>query len=175
MPFVFGDAMIRRVTLILALVLAWPVGAQACPSAVPLALPADTTAKLVRWIEAHSSYSADDLGPPKILICHTGEVIAYEGRNVIVSRKLRAAYDIANDRIFLVAPWSVDDPRNVSALLHELVHRLQFHARKWPCPQATEPEAYRLQKLWLTTHGVDAKFNWIKIYVNARCPNGGHP
>lgn len=165
--------MIRHLALILALVL--PMAAQACPQAVPLAVSPATTAKLVRWIEAHSPYSADNLGPPEILLCQTGEVIAYEGRNVLVSRKLRAAYDTADGRIFLVAPWSADDPRDLSSLLHELVHRLQFHAHKWPCPQATEPEAYRLQKLWLTEHGISAGFDWVRIYVNARCPNDAHP
>lgn len=167
--------MIRRVALVLILTMVLPVAAQACPDAMPLVLPAGTTAKLVRWIEAHSPYANNDLSPPEILICRAGEVIAYESRSVIVSRQLRAAYDVANDRIFLVAPWSVDDPRDLSSLVHELVHHFQFDARKWRCPQATEPEAYRLQQLWLAEHGIDAGFDWIQIHVKARCPNDAHP
>jgi hypothetical protein len=163
--------MVRFLALIL--IAALPTQALAAPRAA--AVPAATVATLTRWIEAHSPYSAEGLAPPVIRFCHTGQVIAYGGRNVIVNRKLRAAYDIANDRIFLVSPWSANDPMNLSALLHELVHRLQFHVRKWKCPAAAEPEAYDLQQLWLTEHGIDANFDWLRIYVEARCPSGAHP
>lgn len=165
--------MIRPAACLLAVVL--PLRATACPTPAPAPVRAATVAALTHWIEAHSPYSADDLDPPVILFCQTGEVIDYEGRDVIVSRRLRAAYDIANDRIFLVAPWSPDNPKNLSSLLHELVHRLQFHARTWKCPAATEPEAYRLQQLWLSEHGIDVGFDWLRIYIDARCPTGHHP
>lgn len=165
--------MLRRAALLLALT--GPVAARACPDAVPLRVDPGLSATLTRWIAAHSAYLVEDLGPPTILICRPGEAIGYAGREVIVSRNLRAAYDIANDRIFLVAPWSAGNPENVAALLHELIHRLQFHQRSWPCPQAAEPEAYRLQALWLRAQGIAADFDWLRITVEARCPGGPHP
>ena len=147
----------------------------ACSRALATTVPAATTAALVRWIEAHSPYSADGLGPPHIVLCHVGQMIDYEGHDVTVKRKFRAAYDPINDRIFLVTPWSTAKPRNLSYLLHELVHRLQFHARKWRCLRAAEPEAYHLQQRWLAEHGIKAHFNWLRIYLRARCPSDSHP
>ena len=55
------------------------------------------------------------------------------------------------------------------------IHRAQFHARDWPCPAAAEPEAYRLQEAWLAERGIDPGFEWVEIYLHARCPSDRHP
>lgn len=149
--------------------------APGCPAPLPLEVAPEQIAELTRWIERHSDYAASALGPPSIFLCQTGEVIAYEGHDVVVDSELRAAYDLRNDRIFLVLPWSASDPRNLSSLLHELIHRAQFAARDWPCAAATEPEAYRLQEQWLAERGIEAGFNWFRIEIEARCLSDHHP
>lgn len=164
--------MIRALAIAFA-VLA-PGAAGACPIPMPLPVPQEVTAPLAEWIAAHSAYPPPE-GAPVILLCRIGETITYEGHPMLVDPDLRAAYDLVNDRIFLVAPWSPDDPMALSTLLHEMVHRAQFAARDWPCPQAAEPEAYRLQEAWLAEQGIDAGFDWFGIYMRARCPPDHHP
>ena len=133
--------------------------------------------KLLDWIGEATDYPVtglrDDL--PAISFCRTGQTIAYEGHDMIVDRSLNAAYDALDKRIWLVLPWSAEDTRQVSILLHELVHHVQFQSRDWPCPQASEEEAYRLQHQWLAEHGLASGFNWFVIWMRARCPREVHP
>ncbi|AQS48943.1 hypothetical protein BMG03_14960 [Thioclava nitratireducens] len=158
--------MIRAIVIGLALVCPAAVGA--CPAPLPIAVPKAVMAPLTAWIAEHSDYAAPE-GAPAIFLCQSGEVITYEGRDLLVDADLRAAYDFVEDRIFLVAPWSEDDPMLLSSLLHELIHRAQFRAKDWPCPAAAEPEAYRLQEAWLAERGIDPGFAWAEIYLRARC------
>ena len=164
--------MIRAIVIGLALLC--PAAGGACPAPLPMSVPDAVTEALAEWIEAHSDYTLPQ-GAPAIFMCQSGEVITYEGHDLLVDSDLRAAYDLVEDRIFLVAPWSEDDPMQLSSLLHELIHRAQFHARDWPCPAAAEPEAYRLQEAWLAERGVDPGFEWVEIYLHARCPSDRHP
>ena len=133
--------------------------------------------QLIGWIGQHTDYdvAAAQSDLPAVTFCKTGEVIDYEGRQMIVDRSLNAAYDEIDRRIWLVLPWSPDNARDVSVLLHELVHDVQFRARSWPCPQASEQEAYRLQHDWLAEQGVASGFNWFAIHMRARCPSDVHP
>jgi len=152
-----------------------PLEVQSCPQPLPLPVDPKVITRLTGWIEANTVYDPAALGPPTIFACRTGEVIKYEGQDILVDHDLRAAYDRVNDRIFLVNPWSAQDPRNLSSLLHELIHRSQLHAREWPCAQASEIEAYYLQHLWLAEQGIVSGFNWFKIEMRARCPAQHHP
>jgi hypothetical protein len=144
-----------------------------CPPDAPGAL----VRRLLGWLAAHSDYDTGRAAadPPEIRFCRSGEVIRYEGHDILVEPDLRAAFDLRARRIYLVLPWRADDPRNVSALLHELIHDVQFAARDWPCPQATEWEAYRLQAAWLEEQGIDPGFDWFGIHMRARCPGDVHP
>jgi hypothetical protein len=61
--------------------------------------------------------------------------------------------------VFLMAEFSVDDLYHVSALLHELVHHMQFEADVAPVPcaqEAFERPAYEAQIAFLEAAGVDA-------------------
>ncbi len=154
------------------------------PERIPVALPAplpelatDQLDKLIRWIGAHTDYdiSASLADPPTVSLCRTGETILYEGLGVVVDEGIRAAYDTKRRHIFLVAPWSANDAMDVSRLLHELVHDVQFLNRGWDCPQETEWDAYKLQEAWLAERGIDPGFDWLWIYFHARCPQDIHP
>jgi hypothetical protein len=143
--------------------------------------PGQPSARLMRdlidWIARHSTHdvSAVNSSLPAVTFCQTGEVIDYEGRHMVVDRSLNAAYDELARRIWLVLPWSAGNRWHVSILLHELVHDVQFQSRSWPCPQASEEEAYRLQHDWLAEQGIASGFNWFAIQMRARCPRDIHP
>ncbi len=133
--------------------------------------------RLIRWIGAETDYdiAATLAEPPAIQYCHTGEIIAYEGREVLIDETLRAAYDVTARRIYLVLPWDADAVFDRSVLLHELVHDIQLRNRDWPCTGAPEWEAYKLQEKWLLPQGVEHDFDWLHIYFQSRCPRDIHP
>jgi len=161
---------------LLALVLASAAQAvPSCPLATPAAMADDRIPGLLSWIETHSPYRAGTLPLPRVSFCDPGETIPYEGHEALVYPQLRAAYDLKADRIYLVRPWSVYDAHDLSVLLHELVHYLQFQAHSWPCPQAAEWEAYQLQAAWLAEKGINAGFDWTQIGLMSRCPRDMHP
>ena len=167
----------------LAVVLADRLAPQSCQGdgealALPPTLPsAALVAELLHWIDAATSYdiAAALANPPEISFCSKGESIRYEDDILIVPNDLRAAYDWPNRRILLVQPWSADNPRDRSALLHELVHHVQLLNRGFDCPQASEWETYKLQDAWLTENDVESGFDWLLIYMASRCPRDHHP
>lgn len=139
--------------------------------------PAALTRDLLGWLAMHSVYDTTQAAadPPGISFCRSGDIIRYEGHDLLADDSLRAAYDQKARRIYLVLPWRADDPRNAATLLHELVHDLQFVARRWPCANATEWEAYRLQASWLEQQGIEPGFDWFAIRLMSRCPYDVHP
>ncbi|WP_372614847.1 DUF6647 family protein [Aquicoccus sp.] len=134
-------------------------------------------AALIDWIEAEGGYDVTALraDPPAISFCRAGTVIAYEGHDLIVDPDLRAAYDARSNLIYLVEPWHETDPFDRSVLLHELVHAAQIGARDWPCVQAMEWDAYRLQDAWLRLQGIESGFDWFEIWLLSHCPGEVHP
>jgi hypothetical protein len=131
-------------------------------------------ADLVGWIALHTVYDVARTWyePPEIVFCAVGEVIDYEGRDLLVDPALRAAFDLPARRILIVLPWSPDGLIDRSILLHELIHDVQLHSREWDCLGAPEWEAYRLQDLWLQEHGVILPFDWPAIRRLSECPSG---
>ena len=129
--------------------------------------------ELVGWIALHTMYDVGSTwrDPPEVIFCTVGDVIAYEGRDLLVDPALRAAYDLPARRIYLVEPWSSDSLVHRSVLLHELIHDVQLLNRDWPCLAAPEWEAYRLQDLWLQEQGVILPFNWPAIRRLSECPD----
>ena len=130
-------------------------------------------ADLVGWIALHTVYDVSRTwyDPPEIVFCVEGEIIDYEGRDLLVDPALRAAFDLPARRIHIVLPWSPDGLIDRSILLHELIHDVQLHNRDWDCLGAPEWEAYRLQDLWLQEHGVILPFDWPAIRHLSECPS----
>lgn len=122
------------------------------------ALPRRHKEPLIRWV---------DEGP-----------IAPESATRLANRnsKLRGFYDETTRTIWLVRPWSPDDPFNVSVLLHELIHHRQAGHKHWYCPGAQELPAYKLQQAWLDRFGLKANVNWVAVVLEAGCtPKDIHP
>lgn len=149
--------------------------AAACPDGMPAADARDLVPGLLGWIAAHAPYRVDGEALPAVLLCRSGDAIAYEGRDLVVGPLVHGLYDHPERQIWLVAPWDAGDPVAVSTLLHELVHHLQFTQARWPCAAAAEPEAYRLQAAWLAEQGIEAGFDWGRIALASRCPFDVHP
>ena len=133
--------------------------------------------ELIRWIGDETDYGTAGAltDPPDVLFCLTGEAIGVDNENMLVDEHMLGAYDLANRRVFLVRPWSADNTRQVSVLLHELVHHVQFLNRGFECKQASEWEAYQLQAKWLAEQRVEPGFDWLHIYFLSRCPRDIHP
>lgn len=134
-------------------------------------------AELITWIGANTDF---DIGssladPPAISFCDVGETIHYETADVVVDAPLAAAYDLIERRVFLVRPWDPSNPDDLFTLLHELTHDVQFLNREWPCTQAPEWQAYKLQERWLAEQGIAAQFDWLQIYVASKCRREIHP
>ncbi len=134
-------------------------------------------ADLVKWIGDHTDYDVSKtlMEPPSVSFCDEGTELYYEGEMIIVDPMLRAAYDMRDRHIYLVRPWKVSSVRDLSALLHELVHDVQYLNREWPCKGKSEWEAYKLQDAWLSEQGLESEFNWLQIFMLSRCPRDIHP
>ena len=81
----------------------------------------------------------------------------------------RGFYDIELGVIYIVKPWSPNNPQDVSVVLHELVHHRQQTAQHWYCPGAQELPAYRLQEKWLAERGLAVPINWVAVVLEAGC------
>lgn len=144
---------------------------RACP------VPRPVVAGLLDWIAEHTDYdtaiTANDL--PIAVVCAVGDVIDYAHEATIVDEGINGLYDFEDRRIYLIEPWEIGDLRDRSVLLHELVHAVQLDNREWDCIGAPEWEAYKLQEAWLAEHGLDADFDWMRIYFQSRCAKDIHP
>lgn len=129
------------------------------------------TRELLVWIKENSNYDVtpvtNDL--PEIIFCECGEVIEYEGQSITIHASIKGLLDAHEYKIILIKPWNAADFYNVSTLLHELTHIVQFRSKKWTCPKEPEWEAYKLQAKWLGERGIDPKFNWAQILLNSSC------
>ena len=126
---------------------------------------------LLIWIQNHSTY--DILltlrDPPTVMLRQYGEVISYEGQELVIHKALLGAYDKQANIIILTTPWSDSNTYNVSTLLHELIHFVQSNAKEWDCWGKAELEAYKLQEAYLIEHNETAQFNWVKILMSSDC------
>ncbi len=133
--------------------------------------------ELLDWVSDHTKYDVATVRSdvPEISFCRTGDNIVYHDEHMIVESDTEALYDTRNRKIYLVGTWNADRPNDVSVLLHELIHAVQFDNRTWRCLGQPEWEAYKLQEKWLAERGIKANFDWLVIYMISRCTKDIHP
>jgi hypothetical protein len=70
------------------------------------------------------------------------------------ARAVVAIYDDSRRTIFLPDSWTGKTPAELSVLVHEMVHHLQFTGQlKFECPAQREALAYQAQDQWLGLYG----------------------
>ncbi len=84
------------------------------------------------------------------------------------SGRIRGLYDSESEIIYLVEPWSPENPRDISVLLHEMVHHRQ-KSQHWYCEQAQEWRAYQIQAQWLAEQQIADGFYWPAILLQSSC------
>ena len=133
--------------------------------------------ELIRWIGNRTDYDISRTlhHLPTVSFCDPKTEISYEGETIIVDPMIGAAYDMEVRHIHLVRPWSPSNTRDLSTLLHELIHDIQYLNRTWSCNGEPEWEAYKLQEAWLEEQGVQSDFNWPLILLLSRCRRDVHP
>jgi hypothetical protein len=133
-------------------------------------------ATFIAWIVAKTGLAAPD--PPHVLFLPPGKLVerAY-GPNEHPDAVLQALYDHTNTTVYLPVTWRPNDLRQSSALLHELVHHVQWAHNKMEgkCRGQLEREAYDLQIMWLREQGVTDPYDVIgidefTIFLISRCP-----
>jgi hypothetical protein len=66
-----------------------------------------------------------------------------------------ALYDPRGPKIFVTNEWRGESQKDVSVLVHEMVHHLQHAGRlQFDCSEARERLAYAAQDRWLADHGL---------------------
>lgn len=135
----------------------------------------DLVEVLEAWLDGQVTYPRKS-APPRIVTVDAATAAALPGVSARMGLRPRGLYDPDTATIYLIEPWRPDRARDVSVLLHELVHHRQAGARHWYCPGAQEPEAYDLQAAWLAERGYEIAVNRIAIVLEAGCtPKDVHP
>ena len=108
---------------------------------------------LLLWIGANSDYQIHDVELPGIEFRTKAELYRIAGAKG--PRTVWAIYDDENRKILLHDGFNPNAAEDRARMAHELVHHLQVvSGKEFPCMQASEPEAYRIHKLWLEQHGL---------------------
>jgi len=112
---------------------------------------------IVTWLSTNfdlpANYDLPNIAPlPAIQI----EGVHYGADNSNNLRKIEAAYDAVTKTILLPAIWAAKTPKDLSLVVHEMVHHLQNQAgMKFECAQAGEKQAYAAQDAWLNLFGLN--------------------
>ena len=132
---------------------------------------AELQAEMLRWIGDHSPYDVSELFDqlPTVTFCDHGATYIYKGKPMHFGDRLAGVYDDVDEQICLAKPWDINNKRDQSVLLHELIHFVQFRSKGWFCPQKTEWEAYKLQEAWMRENGLEPNFNWAFILLESSC------
>lgn len=125
--------------------------------------------ELNAWLDAETEYR-DRARRARIKFTGDKQAEQLHGVTDRSGGKIRGLYDAEEQTIYLTQPWSASNPRDVSVLLHELVHHRQA-GQHWYCAQAQEWRAYQIQAQWLAEHRIKDGFFWPAILLLSSCAN----
>jgi len=96
------------------------------------------------------------------------------GSDGIVTRDVVALYNHDTKTIFLSDAWTGADPKELSVLVHEMVHHLQNVGNlKYECSAARERLAYQAQDAWLKLYGRDLEHDFdvdlFTVVISSAC------
>ncbi len=89
-----------------------------------------------------------------------------------IKSEIAALYDHKNKRILVGDYVDFDTVHGRSALVHELVHFIQYEkgvAAEAPCVRSLERDAYRIQSRYLKQHGLVPEFDEFTVAVRSLC------
>ena len=136
----------------------------------------DLIGHLEDWLDKHTDLQRRATAPVVKWTSQANVASITGSKRAAYVQTVRGLYDGESSTIWLVRPWSARDPRDVSVLLHELVHHRQAGDGHWYCPGAQELPAYRTQQAWLAELGLGLDVNWVAIVLEAGCtPRDIHP
>ncbi len=130
--------------------------------------------ELEAWLDRESNYPAAKAAPAAIVISAPGTLEDVDFDPLLGRRTTAGIFDPDTFTIHLQHPWSWDNDRDVSVLLHELVHHRQINARHWYCPKSMEWDAYKLQERFLAERGLESRIHWVAVVLESSCSRRDH-
>lgn len=110
---------------------------------------------VVTWLSANFELPAD-YDHPRIVLASAERLsnIRYKSVEPNQRREVVALYDEKTETILLTKSWRGRSPTDLSILVHEMVHHLQYRASlDFACSAAREAMAYAAQEQWLGLFG----------------------
>lgn len=123
--------------------------------------------ELNTWLDTGTEFPASE-SRPQIEFVDIERAEVLHGVTDRYGGRIRGLYDSESETIYLVEPWSPDNPRDISVLLHEMVHHRQT-GKHWYCEQAQEWRAYQIQAQWLAEQQIADGFFWPAILLLSSC------
>lgn len=139
----------------------------------------ELVASLLVWISANTPLAWQPGHAPQVMQVSRAEIVrtAFEGRlprGMNFSRlKIVGLYQFRERNVYMVDTLDLDTVRGRAALVHELVHYLQYQAgthEQVACKNELEPTAYAAQALYLAQNGVDPGFTSHHVESVSTCP-----
>lgn len=119
------------------------------------------------WLDHHSGFERHDT-TAEVRVIKLATSAYPEGNAGRSHGSTRGLYDPETSIIYLIPPWNPKNAKDVSILLHELVHHRQT-PHYFYCPGAQEEAAYQLQADWLKERGLQANVNRIAVVLESGC------
>jgi len=157
----------RAVALLSTLAVLMTFPAMAKDPETRSAIPRTLLQDLDIWLDAETEFARHDRRP-RIVIVDQSHAERLHGVADRSSGRTRGLYNPETETIYLAKPWSVTDQRDISILLHEMVHHRQSQEHYY-CEQAQEWRAYQIQAQWLESQGLDNNFFWPAIVLQSSC------
>jgi hypothetical protein len=113
---------------------------------------------MVLWLSTNYDLPAD-MRHPLVEVVSKDEMMSRLLRNPEKSASYRneeieAVYNEDTQTIYLLQGWTTQSIKDVSVLLHEMAHHLQFSkGERYSCPAERERVAYQAQEKWLGQFG----------------------
>lgn len=142
---------------------------------------------LLLWVNQNTDIAYDPAaGLPNIELVEERElaVLIFDGKVPAflsaedlhnISAQIEAIYHPASRTIFVRKGLDLDTIYGKSAVVHELVHFVQYqqgHNHEVPCVNALELDAYDAQAVYLTQHGEAPRFDEFTVGLRSLCQPG---